>query len=1127
MKKNLICLMGLAAMTMAPAIPAQAAGSQATVSAPQNTQKVKGRVLDADGQPLPGVNILVKGTRNGAMTDNNGAFTLDVEKGATLRISCIGFATQELRATDNMIVTMEDDAKLMNEVVSVGYGSMRRKDVTSAITTVQAEDLNKGVFTDPAQMLQGKVPGLVVSSTGDPNGGATITLRGASSLRTGAMSPYYVIDGIPGVDISMVSADDIESIDVLRDATATAIYGSKAANGVIIINTKKGSKDRTNVSYNGYVGFDNILKTYDMANAQELRNYASKNGVSLKDGGANTNWQDEVLRTGISHNHNVGINGGNSTTTYMASANYMDRQGIIKETGMQRFNLRALVSTKILKDHLELAIGSNSMYGRHFGVPYNNEGGSVLDAMNYFSPTNPIKNNDGSWSTGSGSKNYNPLALMYEDTSENIWKRNQFTGKAKVNIVKGLSWTTDYSWSNYQNNYSAYDTRYSQLEGIGNKNGQATRSTRFGKEQSLETYINWDAQFGKNKVGVMAGYSWEEMNRNEGFGVTVQEFYNDKLGWNNLSYASNILGINSVSSGFVENIRNISFYGRVNYSWNSRYNLQATIRRDGSSVFGTNNRWGTFPSVSAAWNITEEPFMKSQEVLSNLKLRAGYGISGNAMGFDPYSSSVTYGATGIFEYDGHKYRTYGATKNANPDLKWESTGMLNIGLDYAFLGGRINGSIEFYNKKTKDLIWTYPVSTTVYPYGWIDANVGEITNRGIEFSINADIIKTKAFTWNTTLNLSHNMNRVDKLSNDEFKTTTFTQGDPMVAGVSAGGWTQRIIEGQPLGTFYTYEFAGIVNGHSEYYVHDAEGNRTGETTNNPQYSDRVITGCAQPKLNAGWNNTFAYKNWSLNAFITGVFGNDVYNSARAHYTAAQMFSDGKNVMREFLDMPGGDATSSLPSDRWIEKGTYIRLQTLSLAYTFRDCFNGWINDLTLYGTANNLATISGYKGLDPEVNMGGIDPGIDYRWSRYPHARTFMVGVKVNFGANGKKKAVQPIVVEREVIKEVPVTKEVVKEVVKEGKSSLVQNTYVVTFEFDKAEIANPAELDGIPAGATVDVVAYASPEGNADYNMALSQRRADAVAAYLKAKGVKVDRVAAKGADTEHANRITIVTVK
>ena len=1087
--------------------------------------KVSGTVKDANGEPLMGVSVMEVGTNNGAVTDINGNYTLNVKPGAKLKLSYIGFTSKTIKASGNSQIVLDEDNTALNEVVVVGYGTMRRKDVTSSITTVKAEDLNQGVFTDPGQMLQGKVPGLVVSSTADPNGSPTITLRGASTLRTGAMSPYYVVDGIPGVDISIVSPEDIESIDVLRDATATAIYGSKAANGVIIITTKKGAEEKTNVSYNGYVAFDNILKKYDVCTADDLRQYAKDNNITLKDGGANTDWQDEVLRTGISHNHNVNISGGNGSTNYMISADLRKREGVIKMTGFDRFNVRSLVSTKTLKDHLTVSIGANMMYGKHFGVPSGNEGASVLDAMNYYSPTNAIKNADGTWTVGSGSKNYNPLALMEENKSETVWKRNQFVGKTALELWKGFVWSVNYSWSNYQSTYSAYNTRNSQLEGIGNKNGQATRNTYFGREQTFETYLNYDFKVGKSKWGLMGGYSWEEKKNNDGFGLSVEGYYNDDLGWYNMSYAQTILGVqNSVQSGYLEKVRNISFYGRVNYSFDSRYMLQATIRRDGSSVFGKNNRWGTFPSVSAAWNITEEKFMQNQHIFDNLKLRAGYGISGNAMGFDVYSSYNTYGASGTFVYDGKTYRTYGATKNANPDLKWESTGMLNIGLDFAFLKGRLNGTVEVYHKKTKDLIWSYPVSTTQYIYGWMDANVGEMTNKGIEFTLNAVPVRTKNFMWSTTLNLSHNKNTVDKMQNETFHTTNLTQGDPMVAGVSADGWTQRIMEGEPIGTFYTYQYAGIVNGRSEYYVLDENGNRTGETTNNPSLKDRSITGCAQPKLNAGWNNTLTYKNWSLNAFITGVFGNDVYNSARAHYTAAQMFSDGKNVLKEFLSNPVGDASSSLPSDRYIEKGSYVRLQTLSLSYTFRNCFNDWIQDLTLYGTANNLFTITNYKGLDPEVNMGGIDPGIDYRWSRYPHTRTFMVGVKINFGGSKKKKAT-PQYIDREVIKEVPVIKEVVKEV--PGKTTFVQSTYVVTFPVNSAEIGNTSELDGIKSGSNVEIVAYASPEGKSSVNQQLSQKRADAVAKYLQNKGVNVIRIIAKGADTNHANRIAIVTVK
>ena len=974
-----------------------------TVMLAQN--KVSGTVLDATGEPLIGVSVLEAGTSNGVVTDFDGNFTLTVKQGAKLTFSYVGYLAQTLPAKEGMKVTLEEDNKVLNEVVVVGYGTMRRKDVTSSITTVKAEDLNRGVFTDPASMLQGKVAGLVVTSSGDPNGSPSITLRGASSLRSGAMSPYYVIDGIPGVDISMVAPDDIESIDVLRDATATAIYGSKAANGVIIITTKSGNKsERTNVSYNGYVAFDNALKTLDMASANDIRNYVKKNNISyMYDGNGNTDWQDEVLHTGVSHNHNVSINGGAGKTKYMASVNYANRQGVVVGSKNERANLRSLLSSKVLKDRLDLSVSFNGMTGKSVGVPMGDEGRSVLDAMNYFNPTLSIKDADGNWTKGDGSNNYNPLSLINENKSQTEWKRLQFIAKATANICEGFTWNVNYSYNTHQRTYSAYDSHNSQIiEKSGSTspdfNGVAHRSTYFGHSSTFETYGNFDRTFNDvHKLSLMVGYSWEENVSNDGFGLRVNNFFDDSIGWNNLTYAGEMKnGMKWVESGTIETIRNISFYGRVAYSYNGKYMAQATIRRDGSSVFGDGHQWGTFPSLSLAWNITEEEFMKSQNLFSNLKLRAGYGVSGNAMGFGAYTAVPTYGSTGDVK-DG--YVMLNATKLANPDLKWESTGMLNIGLDYAFLKGRINGTIEFYIKKTKDLIWDYPVSSYIYPFSSIAANVGEITNKGVEFTINAVPVQTKDLTWSTTLNLSHNKNVVDKLSNDIYKTSTFSQGDPMVAGVSANGWTQRILEGEPLGTFYTYEWAGYnAEGISEYYTRDANGNRDGGKTTDPEYKDRTITGCAQPKLNLGWNNTVSYKNWDFSCFFTGVFGHDVYNGLRAHYTAPDFFAGGKNVMKEFVtERPASDTGSNIPSDKFIEKGNYIRLQSLTVGYTFNDVFKGWIKSLQLYATMNNVFTITSYKGLDPEVNLGGITPGVDYRWSTYPHTRTTMIGAKINF----------------------------------------------------------------------------------------------------------------------------------
>jgi TonB-linked SusC/RagA family outer membrane protein len=969
--------------------------------------KITGTVVDANNEPLIGVSVMVSGTNTGTVTDINGNYSVSATKDKTLKFTYIGYKTREIAVGVQQVinVTLTENNAQLNEVVVVGYGTMRRKDVTSSITTIKSEDLNVGVFSDAASMLQGKVAGLVVTSSGDPNGSPSMTLRGASSLRTGdAMQPYYVIDGIPGVDISLVAPDDIESIDVLRDATATAIYGSKAANGVIIVTTKSGKngKERTSVTYSGYVAFDNVLKTLDMASADDIRSYVKANNIDYAyDGKSSTDWQDEVLRTGVSHNHNLSINGSANKTSYMASVNFANREGVVTGSGMNRLNVRSLLTTKVLKDHLEISAGVNALYAKHKGVANWTNGESVLDAMNYFNPTLPVKNSDGTWSSGSGSENFNPLSLINEDTSETMYKRMQFIGKASLKIIEGLVWNMNYSYNNMQSTYSAYDTHNSQLPGLVDYNGKATRSTYFDNGQTFETYVNYDKTFAKiHKLALMAGYSWEEKNNNDGFGLTVHNFFDDNLKWNNLTYAGAIDGMPAVQSGTKETIRNISFYGRASYSYNSKYMLQATIRRDGSSVFGDGHRWGTFPSVSAAWNITEEPFMKSQDIFSNLKFRIGYGVSGNALGFGAYSAVKTYGSSGsYFTYNGNSYVTLGATKLANPDLKWESTGMLNIGIDYAIVGGRINGTIEFYNKKTKDLIWDYPVSPFIYPFYKIQANVGKITNTGIEFTMNATPVRTKDFTWSTTLNLSHNKNTVNKLSNDMFQTPTLTEGDPRVAGVSSNGFTQRIMEGEPIGTFFTYEFAGYDDkGKSTYYVHDeTTGKRTGEVTSSPAYSDRTITGNAQPKLNVGWNNTFNYKDWNASMFFTGVFGNKIYNGSRAHYTAPDFFSGGKNVLKEFVtDRPATDNLSNIPSDRFIENGSYVRLQSLTIGYTFHQ-FKDWIQSAMVYATCNNVFTITGYKGIDPEVNLGGIDPGVDYRWSNYPHTRTFLFGIKVNF----------------------------------------------------------------------------------------------------------------------------------
>ncbi len=968
------------------------------------SSKIIGTVKDANGEPLIGVSVIEKGTNNGTVTDIDGNYVLEVNPDAKLLFSYVGYTAQEVNAASGKVVVLQEDNKVLSEVVVVGYGTMRRKDVTSSITTIKSEDLNIGVVTTPGQMLQGKVPGLVVSASSDPNATPSITLRGASTLRTGeAMEPYYIVDGIPGVDLSLVSPDDIETIDVLRDATATAIYGSKAANGVIIITTKKGKEGTAHISYNGYVAFEKVAKNLDLATATDLRNYAAANNFELtSDKGADTDWQKEVQRTGVSHNHNISVSGGNAKSNYNVSLNYMNHEGVVHGTDMERFTARAFGQSTVLKDHLTLSLGVNASQTTSNEIPTGGSGASVTDAMVYYSPLQPIKNEDGTWfRSNSVSQYYNPLSMINEDIQNTVYKRMQVTGKADLKIIDGLTWSANFSYQTDQSTESIYHSTQSQ---IVNSNGEATRNTFFNNETVFETYGNYQKNFNdKHRLGLMVGYSWEENNTNDGFGVTVKNFYNDYVKYYNLTYANTIDGMNGVESGAESTLRMISFYGRANYSFDNRYNIQATIRRDGSSAFGANNRWATFPSISAAWRLSEESFIKNLHVFDDLKFRIGYGVSGNSLGFDAYTALQTYGVSGWFQYTDANgvttnMHTLGANSNSNPDLKWERTGMFNAGLDFGFFKNRLSGTIEYYDKRTSDLIYYYPVSTNRYPFGEMTANVGDISNKGIELTINAIPVQTNDFSWNTTLNLSHNKNVVEKLSNQTYSVSYIPQADSNVAG-NSGVYVQRIMEGCPIGQFYTYEWAGYnEDGISQFYVHDPEtGERTGETTTTPVETDQTKTGSAQPKLTYGWNNTLTYKKWSLNLFFQGVLGNKIFNALRAQYNSVNLIPQGKNVLKEALtDQKYGDVNSQYPSDRYIENGSYLRLGTLTLSYNFGN-ISDWVSNLSVYATCNNVFTITGYKGSDPEVDLGGLTPGVEWRDNYYPQTRTFMIGMKVNF----------------------------------------------------------------------------------------------------------------------------------
>lgn len=971
------------------------------------TLTVKGSVKSLQGEPLIGAAVLLKGQAQGTITDTDGKFSLSASKGQMLEVSFIGFQTKDVVVDSQVLdIILSDDTNFLDDVVVIGYGSLQRKDISSSITSVNAKDFNKGSYTSPAELLQGKVPGLVVTYDSDPNGTGSISLRGASSLREGAaMEPYYVIDGVPGVDLSLVAPEDIESIDVLRDASATAIYGSKAANGVIIVTTKKGRGEKVSVTYNGYVSFENPAKMLDVMSADELRSYAKANNFELpNDMGANTNWAKEVLRTGFTHNHNISLAGSAGKSQYSASINYRNKQGVFPNSGMERLSARSFVQTKCFNDRLEISASLNASIRNGKWVPSSNGNGeSVYQSIYYFSPLCPVRNEDGTWYDGTGvvSQNYNPVAMLYENNYNGKNKFIQGVVRGALTIIDGLVWNVTASYQNHQNLYNGYDSINSQLAASASKHGLAGRSVTESSKKQLETWISYDKLFAEtHKLGLMAGYSWEQDDNGDGFGLSAYNFYDDSLKYYNIGLANNI-DINDIYANKLSTLRMISFYGRVNYSFDSRYILQATIRRDGSSAFGVNNRWGTFPSASFAWRAIQENFMKNQKVLSDLKFRIGYGVSGNSLGFDAYTAREIYGASGWFSYtdasdNTSRYRTIAATNNANPDLKWERTAMLNVGIDFGFLNNRITGTLEFYDKNTSDLIYWYPVSTNRYPYNTMTANVGNISNKGVELSINAIPVETRNFRWSTNFNISHNKNLVTKMSNETYSVDYVNMGNPKIGGYS-NATVQRLQEGYPIGQFFVYEWAGYDEaGKSIFNDYDENGKLVG-TTNNPGEDDKVAKGNAQPVVSFGWNNEFTYKNWSLTAFFNGVAGNKVYNGPRNYFSSITLVTTGKNALRSVMtDQKFTDDCAQCPSDRYLEDGSFIRLSTLQLAYNFGKLGN-WVNSLQIYAIANNLFCITKYSGTDPEVSLGGLTPGIENQETRYPRTRSFLFGVNLNF----------------------------------------------------------------------------------------------------------------------------------
>ena len=960
------------------------------IAAEQQTM-INGTVTDANtGELIVGVNIVVEGTMIGTTSDINGKYSLNVaQKNATLIFSFVGYITDKIKIGNQTVINLKLKPEVLNieGVVVVGYGTLKKKDITGSITTVSASEMNKGVYSSPAAMLQGKVPGLNITASGDPTATPSITLRGPSTLRTGAaMEPFYVIDGVPGASIESVANEDIVTMDVLRDASSTAIYGSRAANGVIMITTKRSKDGQSYVNFSSYVAVENVSHRIDMLSATELRDYLKKvNKVPFDDNGGNTNWQDEVTRTGISQSHNLSFGGGTDKTTYGVSIKYLENQGVIKTSSLDRWIGRMNVEQKAFNDKLTVGFNlTNATTNKQFVRA------EVYANMHKYLPTVSVFKPDGTYFENTQNSNYyNPVAMLNNDL--NFLKTiNQLANiTLKINVMPWLTYNASASLQTTENQNNQYSKAASTLH--LSANGYAIRSEYTNKSTLAENYFTFDKTYGMHSVKVLAGYSWQEDKINDGFQNANSNFISDDLLFNNLSLGSSpdkVTTADRFGTATIQTLRIISFYSRLNYQLNNKYLLQATIRRDGSSAFGANHQWGTFPSASVGWKIINEPFMSNLKSVSDLKLRVGYGISGNSLGFDPMISRLKYGVTGTTYINGVQLQAVGVTQNENPDLKWESTAMANVGLDFGFLDNRITGTIEAYSKQTSDLIWNYPVSTTKYLYSSLIANVGKISNKGIELQINATPVKTHDFQWTTSFNISHNVNKVVSLSNDLFPTFTEIRTAGIGGKGQSGNPAQILKEGEPIGTFFVRQYAGRnVQGISLFYK------ANGDTSKVVTVEDFKQSGNAQPKFMFGWNNTFTYKNFDFSFFLRGVSGNKILNATLASLNDVNNASN-NNIPKFSLGEPATDINSFYNSTRYIENGSYIRMDNATLGYNFK-IRSAKIKSARLYITSNNLFVITKYRGIDPEINLGGIEPGIDNN-NFYPKTRTFMLGINLN-----------------------------------------------------------------------------------------------------------------------------------
>jgi iron complex outermembrane receptor protein len=972
---------------------------QETFITADQSLSISGKVTDSSGSPLPGVSVVTKGTTNGTITGSDGSYSLaNVSSDATLQFSFVGMKPVEVIVGNktSINITLEEETYGIEEVVAIGYGTTTVRDATGSVSSVSSKNFNKGMVASPEQLIQGRSAGVqITSASGEPGAGISIRIRGTSSFRSGN-NPLFVVDGVPlsgenispeGIDVgfggasarnplNFLNPNDIESMSILKDASATAIYGSRGANGVVIITTKSGKGAQSKLDYSSSIGISTISKRYDVLNKTEFLDYAEFLGAnrSAIDGGSETDWQDQIYRTGVSQNHSVSYGSSDRNGDYRVSLSYFDQQGIIKESSMTRYTARINGNRTVLNDKLKLGTQLTVSDIDDRGVPVGdrpNHQGDLMGSAIYMNPSDPIYKSDGTYFQPAVDR-LNPVAMLeYSDDYTNSF-RGLLSLTAEYKLTNDLSFKTNFG---HDKSKSTRRYAYSRLMNASNiiNVGRAGIATIEVDNSLMENFFTYNKKMNEDiNFDALLGYSYQSFNRRIAT-LDAAKFRIDDVGLmiNNNSSAQTFAGNSSYQKDELQ-----SFFGRVNFSAYDKILFTATLRADGSTKFGDDNKYGYFPSLAFAYRLSEEDFVP--EAFSNLKLRLGWGITGNQE--IPHNLIMQRQRYSDYTIDGSgNLRSSSLTDVAfaNPNLKWESTSQFNAGLDFGLKDNKIRGAIDYYYKNTSDLLLQVTSAQPApQPNYWtnLDAN---IINTGVDFSLSADLMSINDFSWEATANVSYNKNIVKNFQG------TIETG--VVHGQGLQGTIQRIANNYPMYVYYMRVFEGFDENGIEYY-------RDGDF---PQYTgDSPL-----PKLTGGITNTLRYKNFDLNIYFEGQFGHKIYsNTANAFFYAGNL-ANGKNVTRNIMNNGESPLNTASSSTRFLEDGSFVRLQDVTLGYNLLSK-SKYISNMRLYVTGQNLLLFTSYSGQDPEVNVnkaqGGVPSlGIDY--TTYPRARTVSMGLNITF----------------------------------------------------------------------------------------------------------------------------------